>query len=342
MKIPVFKPSIKRRDMDNVLSCMVSDKVGPGDLSNELAKLISKQFELAGGFTFSSYYIAISIALDILNIKQDDQVLISALSPSVYLDVFKEKRIKSIIIDVDPDSGIILKEEIQKNINENPKALIIHNALGFIPDMEAVLQFDIPVIEDISHSLGGRLREKYCGGFGDLCIISLDIENIITAGQGGLVLAKDRKYVKDIKGLSSIEKLFLSDFNASLAIAQFKQLNSFIDMRKELYDLFSGQLMQSRHKTLMEPIQNAENIPFSFPVLLETGMNEVIQYAAKKNINTYEAFADSIIKRMLDDNINAECPNAKALMLRCILFPLYPMLGKKNAEIICKVLVSLP
>jgi len=29
-------------------------------------------------------------------------------------------------------------------------------------------------------------------------------------------------------------------------------------------------------------------------------------------------------------------------VLRCVLFPLYPMLGKRDVETVCKVLATLP
>lgn len=340
MKIPVFKPSIKRRDMDTVLSCMVSDKLGPGDLSNELAKMTAKQLEISGGFTFSSYHTAISLCLDLLSVNKNDSIIVSALAPAVYLDVINRKGIIPLIADVNPDSGLISPDSIKMYLTKEPKAIIIHNTLGFVPDMDKLAEFNTPIIEDISHSLGSRFNEKYCGSFGEFCIISLDMENVITAGQGGLLLTKDKKYLKNIT--STIENYYLSDFNSSLAIAQLKQLNNFIKIRNELFSLFSGQLMQSRHKTLIQDTENGENIPFSFPVLLETGMNEVQKYALKKSINTCQAFSDSIISRIDEQDINSLCPNAKSLLFRCLLFPLYPMLGNRNADTICKVLASLP
>ena len=53
-------------------------------------------------------------------------------------------------------------------------------------------------------------------------------------------------------------------------------------------------------------------------------------------------FSNTIIARMDEQGIKTDCPNAKSLYLRCLLFPLYPMLGNKNADAVCKVLVSLP
>ena len=36
MAVPVFRPTVKRKDMGSVLSCIVSDKIGPGEISRDL------------------------------------------------------------------------------------------------------------------------------------------------------------------------------------------------------------------------------------------------------------------------------------------------------------------
>ena len=69
-------------------------------------------------------------------------------------------------------------------------------------------------------------------------------------------------------------------------------------------------------------------------------MKEISQYAKKKGINTRIAFEHTAL-----DVLNIEqfpCPNARVFKMRCILFPLYPMLGKKNISLISKVLATLP
>jgi perosamine synthetase len=38
----------------------------------------------------------------------------------------------------------------------------------------------------------------------------------------------------------------------------------------------------------------------------------------------------------------AAYPNARSLVLRCLLFPLYPMLGKRDVEAVCRVLSTMP
>ena len=77
-------------------------------------------------------------------------------------------------------------------------------------------------------------------------------------------------------------------------------------------------------------------------------MKLIRQYAAKNSIATRPAFSDRIIameELQAGNNtvdILSSCPNAADLWRRCVLFPLYPTLGKKNIQLIAKVLATLP
>jgi hypothetical protein len=74
--------------------------------------------------------------------------------------------------------------------------------------------------------------------------------------------------------------------------------------------------------------------------VLDSGFKGVAQYAAKKRIETGPAFVNSIYKQL--PHPDYLCPEAKNHLMRSILFPLYPTLGKRNTEMIAKVLATLP
>jgi dTDP-4-amino-4,6-dideoxygalactose transaminase len=101
--------------------------------------------------------------------------------------------------------------------------------------------------------------------------------------------------------------------------------------------------MQGRHKSLVSAIENGNQAVFSFPVLLESGMKDVKQYAAKKEIEIAPAFENSVVAFRSEEGEAAEkCINAKSMFLRCVNFPLYPMLGNAQASKIAKILATLP
>lgn len=131
----------------------------------------------------------------------------------------------------------------------------------------------------------------------------------------------------------------LADMNAALGIAQLGALESFVAVRREVAAAYAQALLKSRHKSLVQKV-DAENVFSSFPVALSDGMKDVRQYALKKSVDTVPAFSDTIAA--LEESPAAHCVNARSLALRCLLFPLYPMLGKRDVEAVCKVLSTLP
>ncbi|HOV63366.1 MAG TPA: DegT/DnrJ/EryC1/StrS family aminotransferase [Spirochaetia bacterium] len=341
MLIPVFKPTIKRKDMDAVLTCMVSDSLGPGEITDSFVTRVSEYLELPGGIALREYPRALEIALELLDLPEGAKVIISALSPAFYIDVLKRKGYEPLIADVDPSNAAIHPERVAELLPLGPAALVVHYPLGFVPDLEALSQFGLPIIEDISTALGSHTGVKRGGNYGRFVIVGCEPDGIITAGGGALLLAGGKRELTILKnyceGISSY--LFLPDMNAALGTVQAGMLEHFIARRKEIAQLFIRAILQSEHKTLSQT-GDAENIFYSFPVHVKSGLRDVSVYVRKKGIQTREAFQDTVIQRLEDGS--TKFPVAHGFYLRCILFPLYPALGKKNSELMGKVLATLP
>jgi dTDP-4-amino-4,6-dideoxygalactose transaminase len=285
--------------------------------------------------------LALSVALEALGLVPQDPVIMSALAPSLWLRVLQDRGLIPFVADIEAVSGSIDPQEVARLAPKGAKAIIVHHTLGVITDVEALRAHGLPILEDVSQGLGGRLGELLCGSRADICLISLDPENIITCGGGALVLAKSRQQLTALRSVVEGSPLYspLADMNAALGISQLAALESFARVRREVAALFTQSLLKSRHKSLVSKL-DADDVLSSFPVSLIDGMKEVRQYALKKNIDTLPAFTDTVAA--LDDGPGAQCANARSLVLRCLLFPLYPMLGKRDVETLGKVLATLP
>ncbi len=341
MPVPVFRPTVKRRDMGSVLSCIVSDKLGPGEISRELVTRLCHSLGHAGGATLGNSYLALSAALETLGLVEGDTVILSALSPSLWLRALADRKLVPLVADVEPESGSMSLDEVRRLAEKGAKAALVHHTLGLMCDVEGIKALGLPVLEDASQGLGGMKGEQPCGGQADLCLISLEPENIITCGGGALVLAKSRQAASALRKIVESSPLYspLADMNAALGISQIAALEGFVRVRREVAGLFTQALMKSRHKSLI-PRLEADHVLSSFPVALVDGMKDVRQYALKKNVDTLPAFADTVAA--IDGGPAVECAAARSLMLRCVLFPLYPTLGKRDVETISKVLGTLP
>jgi dTDP-4-amino-4,6-dideoxygalactose transaminase len=341
MALPVYRPTVKRKDMGSVLSCIVSDKIGPGEISRELASHVAHMLGHAGGVTLANAYLALSVALEALGLSRDDPVILPALAPALWLRVLQDRGLVPLVADVEPASGAIDPQQVALLAQKGARAILVPHTLGLIVDIDALKVHGIPVLEDASQAFGGKAGELLCGSSSDLCLLSLEPESIITCGGGALVVARTRQVASSLRRMQESSPLYspLADMNAALGIAQLAALESFVAARREIAGVFAQALLKSRHKPLIQGM-DADNVLSSFPVALADGMKEVRQYALKKNVDTAPAFAGSIAA--LEDSPAAHCGNARSLALRCLLFPLYPMLGKRDVEGVCRVLSTLP
>lgn len=340
MSIPVFKPSLKRKEMENVLSCMVTDQIGPSTLSEQLIEAVSHDLNLQGGVALREYVRAVSLAVDSLELCKGDEAIVSPLAPSIYYTELISRGISVKLADVNPENATISIESVESLITENTKALFVHYPFGFVPDMSALSEFNIPLVEDISEGLGSECDDIKAGSWGKFVILAMEPRHIITSGGGALLLAKDDESLKVLHDKADYfpADVHLSDLNASLGLIQYQTLDSYIEKRHDIAKLFIQSAQKGRHKTF---ISNERFKPVwqSFPLILENGVKEVRNYCLRKGIETHLAFAESSAERIDKESRSS---NISKLMLSTLIFPLYPVLGKQNIEQISKVLSTLP
>ncbi|MEL3913224.1 DegT/DnrJ/EryC1/StrS family aminotransferase [Treponema pedis] len=347
MKIPVYSSTIRRSEMDAVLTCMVEEKIGPGEMSQKLIKQICETFSVSGAAAFRSPAIALNYALSALNLEEGSEIIISALAPSWQYTELQRKKFKPAVIDVQQDNALINFEAVEAVVQSGGRALILHETLGFLPDIEKILTLNIPVIEDISQSAGAVYKERPAGSLGVFSILGLEEKDILTGGGGAVLLAPERRNSIILKRLYDEAPVtdLLPDINASLAFVQLRQMGKNMDLRKEMNEAYVRSIMQGKHKTI--PLTEGSTNPvYSFPVILNSGAADVQKYAAKKNIEIEAAFKNSVVDYLKKSEENKENQeafiNAASLLLRCVLFPLYPRLGAKKSAEIAKVLATLP
>ena len=210
-----------------------------------------------------------------------------------------------------------------------------------MPDPAPLAELGIPIVEDATFSIGassGELRAGFLGTFG---ILGLEHASSITAGAGALLYASARRDAQALRNsvdrLSPEEKM--SDMNAALALSQIKDLEKFLEKRRELASLYAQSLARA-HRRPLSPACECEQSNFGCVVVLESGVKDVRAYAKKKDVDTVMAFEDSCSAAGLVPE--GACPQAASLVNRSVAFPLNQRIGKSAAQKIAKVLATLP
>lgn len=338
--IPLHKPSIKRKDMDSVLTCLVSDSLGPGALASELVGKIAEKLRLQGGVALRTYDDAIALAFRSLGLDEGDTVIISPLAPGAYLRVAEQEKLRPVFVDVDGATGVWDQPALIDTVREGVGALVVTHRLGLVPPMADYIELGVPIIEDVTEALGATFEGKPLGGFGSYCILRMEAQDLVTCGGGTVVLGGKRKEQsllrKNAEALA--DTALMSDMNAALGIAQIQAFDAAMSARKELAVFLDDAARKSGHSTFAR-VGDEERVPTGFPLVLKGSANEAVAYARKHHVHASLVFEDACIGLL--ENQDA-WPNALGLALRTLEFPLYPTLGKKNLEQVAKVVSTLP
>ncbi|MGN0728626.1 DegT/DnrJ/EryC1/StrS family aminotransferase [Treponema sp.] len=357
--IHTYSSTIRRKEMEAVLTCMVDEKIGPGEMNTRLVQTAKELIGFDGAVALRSPAIALEYIFRALDLPKETGVILSALAPSYQIQTVEKFGYKPLVADVCEETGLVTVDSVEKCIKNGGRLLVLAETMGILPDIKAFLELGIPLIEDISQSAlssysaeeqpeneqGAEqkpLSRRKAGMYGLYAILGMEDRDIITAGGGALLIAPGRKEWTVLKHIAeeSPSTDILPDMNAALALVELKEFSRNEKTRRELFSLFSRAVMSGRHKTFVRASED-ESTVYSFPLVLNSGFKDVKSYAQKKNIEVRQAFENSIIA-LRQEELASQCICANSLLLRCALFPLYPRLGQKDTALILKVLSSLP
>lgn len=136
-------------------------------------------------------------------------------------------------------------------------AIVPVHIFGHPVDMDAILSvatdFEIPVVEDASESLGSLYKGKRCGGIGHLGVMSFNGNKIVTTGGGGAIVTHDPDLARRIKHLTTTAKVphrwaffhdevgynyRLPNLNAALGCAQLARLSDLVTRKRRLAERY--------------------------------------------------------------------------------------------------------
>ena len=179
------------------------------DSVNRFEKKISKIFEKKYGLMVNSGSSALTLAMDLINIKNGDEIITPALNFGTAITAIVKANATPIFVDIDIDTLQISIEKLEKKITKKTKALLIPNLIGNIPNWIEIKRIankyrNITIIEDSADTLGAKIGNKSTGYFSDISITSFYGSHVISCGgNGGILLLDNKKFYEKAKVLRS-------------------------------------------------------------------------------------------------------------------------------------------
>lgn len=205
----------------------------------------------------SSGTAAIHLALILLGVKQDDEILVSSFTFSATVNPIVYLKAKPVFIDSEKDTWNIdpellefaIKDRIKKGTK--PKAIIIVHLYGMPAKIDQIMQiadnYNIPVIEDAAEALGSSYNGRKLGTFGKFGILSFNGNKIITTSGGGALVSSDPDDIEKARFLATQARdkaphyqhtqigynYRMSNIVAGIGRGQMEVLDIRVDLRRE-------------------------------------------------------------------------------------------------------------
>ena len=187
-----------------------------------------------------------------------------------------DKRIenaKPVFIECELNTGNIDTNKIERKINSKTICICITHFMGKPTNMKKILQIakknNLKVVEDTALSIGAKIKNKFCGTFGDAGAFSFHPVKIITTGEGGAVIIKDKKIFNKLRSVKSfgydvaspkdrkipgnynIDHLGLnyrmSEIESAIGIDELKNIKNKINLRKKNFHLLMSNIKECKN-----------------------------------------------------------------------------------------------
>ncbi len=199
--IPLIKPFIPDKEilMPRLEKILYSGYVAEGEavyeFENKFSDLIGNKYCLS----VNSGTAALHISLKLIGVGPGDEVISTALTAEPTNTTIALTGAKIVFADVDYETGLISAEEIEKNISEKTKAIMVVHYAGMVCDMDKIniisRKYDIPVIEDAAHALFSKYKGIYIGNNSRYTCFSFQaIKHMTTIDGGMLCLNNEKEY----------------------------------------------------------------------------------------------------------------------------------------------------
>ncbi len=269
-KVSLHEPSFRGNELKYVTECIETGWVSSvGQYVNRFERELASYTGAAHAVVVSNGTSGLQVALELVGVGPDDEVLVPALSFVATANAvrhvgawphFVDSDYRTLGVNVDQldaylrDSTELRPEGcVNRRTGRRISAIVPMHTFGHPVDMPALMalaeRYRLEVVEDAAESLGSWIGNRHTGTFGRCAMLSFNGNKIVTTGGGGALITNDSALAKRAKHLTTTAKqphawAFFHDevaynfrmpnLNAALGCAQLERIGSFLEAKRLL------------------------------------------------------------------------------------------------------------
>ena len=360
--IPYGKQLISQEDINEVVEVLKSDWLTQGPKVLEFEKALAKYIGVKYAVAVSHGTAAFHLSYLALNLKKGDEVIVTPNTFTSVVNMMIIIGVKPIFCDIRLDTYNIDESKIEELITDKTKAIVSLDFAGHSCDMDKInviaKKYNLIVIEDACHALGGKYKGNKIGSMADMSVLSFHPVKPITTGEGGAILTNNEDYYKKMvflrsHGISKDEtgknimtelgfNYRLTDIQAALGLSQLKKLDSFIKERQKVANMYKNELADV--KEIILPVELPENYSGWHIYVIRTknpkDRDSLMKYLKENEIGVNFHYP-AVYSHPYYQNLgykNFKLKNEEIYNNSCITLPCHTKLTKENICLIGKLI----
>lgn len=377
--LPYGKQTIDDDDIQAVVEALRSDWLTTGPRIQQFESAFAKATDSIHAVAVSSGTAALHTAMFAAGIgnrsksnrgsstAQADEVIVPAITFVATANAAVYVGAKPVFADVDPQTLLIDPADVLAKITDNTRAIVAMDYAGqpcnYAALREIADQYDLILIADACHSLGGSLNARRVGSLADFNCFSLHPIKQITAGEGGVVTTNDTAAATAMRsfrnhGISTdhhqrermishryaMEALGfnyrITDFQCALAFSQLQKLDLFTQRRNEiagLYDALLAAIPGIEPLAKSRGIQHAHHLYVIRCEAIKTGIGRDDLFESLRNrdigVNVhYQPVYQQPFYQCLLKSDEPNCPNAERVYSEILSLPIFPSITEQEVH----------
>ena len=350
MIIPVQRPSLGPEELQAVERVFKSGWLGLGEVTQAFESELRRFLGAGHAVAVSNGTAALHLALDILDLKPQDEVLVPTSTFVATPQAVVMAGATPVFCDVDPGTFNLDVRDAASRITPRTKAILPVHYGGTGCNMDAVhrlaAEAHLHVVEDAAHAYGSMYKGRMIGTLSELTCFSFDPIKNITCGEGGAVVTSDQSLAEKVAARRVLGivrdatprpdaahpwsytvaepgfRYHMGNLNAAIGLEQMKRFDAFRKRRRAIagrYDEalagISGLLLREQHLQ--------ETCPFFYVVRVLDGRREaLISHLKESGVMTGVHYVPNHLHRLFADR-STSLPIAERLGQEILTLPLF-------------------
>ena len=290
-RIPLIKPHITDEEINAVVEVLKTRYLTEGPVTREFEKTVAEYVGAKHAVSFTSNTTGMETALRALGVGPGDEVIVPDYTYPATSSVVEIVGARTILVDIDPSTGNIDYDALEKAITPKTKVVlpvsIFGNPLDYSKLHDLKKRYGFYILEDAACSIGASFQGKKVGdgSLADISVFSFHPRKFITTGEGGMATTNDDALAEFMRSYKNFGMGFNKDRNArdfvrvgtnyklsnvlaAIGLSQMKKIDDLLLQRKNVAERYKSLLAGESVVQLTHVVSEGEHSWQSFVILV--------------------------------------------------------------------------